>query len=74
MQDVPIGIKARVSFVVNLRGCQFSNTEKWMEEQAVNKTVQFAFALLERWLLKRRFGVLSVTAGEQGDELRLRKK
>lgn len=27
MRDVPIGIKARVSFVVNLRGCQFSNTE-----------------------------------------------
>lgn len=49
----------------------------WMEEQAMNKTVQFAFALLERWLLKRRFGemqAVSVTAREQGDELRLRKK
>lgn len=43
----------------------------------MNKTVQFAFALLDRWLLKRRFGeiqVLSVTAREEGDELRLRKK
>lgn len=49
----------------------------WMEEQAMNKTVQFAFALLDRWLLKRRFGeiqVLFVSAREQGDELRLRKK
>lgn len=43
----------------------------------MNRTVQFAFALLERWLLKRWFGeiqAVSVTAREQGDELRLRKK